>query len=92
MNYGYTYLAAARCDAGVRYSDQVSEGMISVRIGPDERMVCVGAPDYFAQHGIPETPQSLSEHTCINLRLSTHGVLYAWEFEDENGQEIRVKV
>jgi len=92
MDYGYTDLAASRCDAGVRYGEQVSEGMISVRIGPDERMICVGAPGHYAEHGVPETPQDLSRHPCVNLRLSTHGALYAWEFEDERGQEIRVKV
>lgn len=92
MDYGYTDLASAQCDAGVRYGEQVSEGMISVRIGPDERMVCVGAPEYFERAGVPETPQALAAHQCINLRLSNHGGLYAWEFEDAEGQEIRVKV
>lgn len=92
MDYGYTDLAESQCDAGVRYGEQVSDGMISMRIGPDERMICVGAPEYFETVGRPETPQDLSDHRCINLRLSTHGALYAWEFEGEDGHEIRVKV
>lgn len=77
MDYGYTDLASAQCDAGVRYGEQVSDGMISMRIGPDERMICVGAPAYFAQAGVPREPQDLTDHRCINLRLSTHGALYA---------------
>ncbi len=92
MEYEYTDLAQARCDAGVRYGDQVSEGMIAVRIGPDERMICVGAPEYFAAHEAPDHPNALTDHACINLRLSNHGALYAWEFEDEDGRDIRVKV
>ena len=92
MDYGYTDLASAQCDAGVRYGEQVSEGMISVRVGPDERMVCVGSPEYFERAGIPKTPQDLAGHQCINLRLSTHGKLYAWEFEDAEGNDISVKV
>lgn len=92
MEYGYTDLASAQCDAGVRYGEQVSEGMISVRIGPDERMVCVGAPEYFERAGVPESPQELAGHQCINLRLSNHGGLYVWEFEDADGREIRIKV
>src|SRR5215207_6448921 len=36
-------------------------------------------------------PQDLTEHSCINLRLPTHGGLYAWEFEKE-GQELNVRV
>ncbi|MBN9889877.1 LysR family transcriptional regulator [Salipiger abyssi] len=92
MDYGYTDLASAQCDAGVRYGEQVSDGMIAMRIGPEERMVCIGAPAYFEEAGSPEVPQDLTGHRCINLRLSTHGALYAWEFEDEDGNEIRVKV
>lgn len=92
MDYGYTDLAKAQCDAGVRYGDQVSDGMIAMRIGPEERMVCVGAPEYLDRTNRPETPQSLTDHACINLRLTNHGALYAWEFEDSEGQEIRVKV
>ncbi|MEI4488890.1 LysR family transcriptional regulator [Frigidibacter sp. MR17.14] len=92
MDYGYTDLAASQCDAGVRYGDQVAEGMIAMRIGPDERMACVGAPGYFTTRGVPATPQDLHGHDCINLRLSTHGALYSWEFEDAQGNEIRVRV
>lgn len=92
MDYGYTDLASSQCDAGVRYGDQVSEGMIAVRIGPQERMICVGAPEYFDEAGCPADPHALVDHRCINLRLSTHGALYAWEFEDKEGREVNVKV
>ena len=92
MDYGYTDLASSQCDAGVRYGEQVSDGMISMRIGPDERMICVGAPGYYETAGVPQEPTELSDHRCVNLRLSTHGALYAWEFEDAKGNEIRVKV
>ncbi|KRS11915.1 LysR family transcriptional regulator [Roseovarius atlanticus] len=92
MDYGYTDLAESQCDAGVRYGDQVSDGMIAMRIGPDERMICVGAPAYFDVAGTPEVPQDLTGHQCINLRLTNHGALYAWEFEDKDCTEIRVKV
>jgi hypothetical protein len=33
----------------------------------------------------------LTDHNCINLRLPTHGGLYAWEFE-KGGRELRVRV
>ncbi|NVO25270.1 LysR family transcriptional regulator [Donghicola sp. B5-SW-15] len=92
MEYEYTDLAQSRCDAGVRYGDQVAEGMIAMRIGPDERMICVGAPSYFAVTKEPKEPNDLTDHSCINLRLSNHGALYAWEFEDAEGKDIRVKV
>lgn len=90
-DYALTDIVGDKIDAGVRLGEQVSDGMIAVRIGPDFRMVAIGSPDYFAKHGVPETPQDLTKHKCINLRLSTHGGLYAWEFE-QDGREIRVRV
>lgn len=92
MAYEYTDLAQSRCDAGVRYGDQVAEGMIAMRIGPDERMICVGAASYFAIAGRPQEPAQLGDHACINLRLSNHGALFPWEFEDHEGKELRIKV
>ena len=65
--------------------------MISVRIGPDIRMAVVGAPSYFKKHAEPKRPQELIGHDCINLRLSTLGDLYAWEFE-KGGRELKVRV
>lgn len=71
-------LAARRYDAGVRLGEQVAKDMVVVRIGPDIRMAVIGAPSYFARHPRPKTPQDLTAHTCINLRLPTLGGLYAW--------------
>ena len=91
IDYGLTDIVAERIDAGVRVGEQVAKDMIAVRIGPDERIAVVGAPSYFAQHGKPRTPQELTGHSCINLRLPTYGGLYAWEFE-KAGRELRVRV
>jgi DNA-binding transcriptional LysR family regulator len=55
------------------------------------RMIVVGAPSYLETHGVPQTPQDLTNHNCINLRLPTYGGLYAWEFE-KNGRELNVRV
>jgi len=89
--YALTDIAANRFDAGVRLGDQITNGMISVRIGPDIKFLVVGSPSYFEKSGTPKTPEELINHKCINLRLSTHGGLYAWEFL-KNGRELKVKV
>jgi DNA-binding transcriptional LysR family regulator len=91
VDYGLTDIVAERFDAGVRSGEQVTKGMIAVRIGPDMRMAVVGSPGYFKGRTEPKTPQQLVEHVCINLRLPTHGGLYAWEFE-KAGREVRVRV
>ena len=91
VDYGLTDIVAQRYDAGVRNGEQVAKGMIAVRVGPDMRMAVVSAPSYFAKRSPPKTPQDLTHHNCINLRLPTHGGLYAWEFE-KGGRELRVRV
>jgi DNA-binding transcriptional LysR family regulator len=91
VDYGLTDIVAERYDAGVRLGEQVAKDMIAVRIGPDMRMAVVGAPAYFASRPKPLTPQDLTDHTCINMRLPTHGGIYAWEFE-RDGRELKVRV
>jgi len=91
VDYGLTDIVAERYDAGVRLGEQVAKDMIAVRIGPDMRMAVVGTPAYFASRQKPLTPQDLTDHTCINMRLPTHGGIYAWEFE-RDGRELKVRV
>jgi len=91
IDYGLTDIVAERYDAGVRLGEQVAKDMIAVRISPDMRMAVVGAPAYFASREHPLTPQDVTSHDCINLRLPTHGGLYPWEFE-KDGREIKVRV
>ncbi|MGX9429520.1 MULTISPECIES: LysR family transcriptional regulator [Bradyrhizobium] len=92
IDYGLTNIVAAQYDAGIRPGELVAKDMIAVRVGPDLRMAVVGAPSYFSKRKRPRTPQDLTHHNCINLRLPTHGgSLYAWEFE-KNGREVNVRV
>ncbi len=91
VDQGLTDIVAERYDAGVRLGEQVARDMIAVRIGPDMRMAVVGAPSYFAKRRKPRTPQELTDHNCINLRLPTYGGLYAWEF-GKGGRELKVRV
>lgn len=90
-DYGLRDIVAERYDAGVRSGEQVAKDMIAVRIGPDMRMAVVGAAAYFKNRPEPKRPQDLITHNCINLRLPTHGGLYAWEFE-KGKRELRVRV
>src|SRR3954462_9494526 len=90
-DYGLTDIVAERYDAGVRLGEQVDKDMISVSIGPDLRMAVVAARSYFSTRRQPRTPQELTEHACINLRLPTHGGFYVWEFR-KGGRELKVRV
>jgi DNA-binding transcriptional LysR family regulator len=91
VDYGLSNIVAEGYDAGVRSGEQVAKDMIAVRIGPDLRMAVVGTPAYFRKRSEPKKPQDLISQNCINLRLPSHGGLYAWEFE-KGGRELKVRV
>lgn len=91
IDYGLTDVVAERYDAGIRLGEQVAKDMVAVRVGPDLRMTAVASPSYFAGKTPPRVPQDLAAHRCINMRLPTSGVLYAWEFE-KAARELHVRV
>jgi DNA-binding transcriptional LysR family regulator len=91
IDNGFVDIVQQRLDAGVRLGEAISQDMIAVRIGPDWRFTCVAAPDYFERRSVPSMPQELTNHQCINLRLTTAGSTYAWEFA-RNGRAVNVRV
>nr|WP_319485390.1 LysR family transcriptional regulator [uncultured Cohaesibacter sp.] len=90
-DYGLTDIVAERFDAGVRLGELIASDMIAVPIGPEMRMAIVASSGYVARTTEPKHPRALTRHNCINLRLPTHGGLFAWEFS-ENGREFRIRV
>ena len=91
-NHGFRDIVADRFDAGVRLGDTIDKDMIAVPIGPKLRMAAVASPEYFARCAAPQTPRDLMQHCCINERMVQSGKIYAWEFEQENGNfHVRVE-
>ncbi|MHA7847526.1 LysR family transcriptional regulator [Serratia sp. D1N4] len=90
-NHGFRNIVADRFDAGVRLGDTIDKDMIAVPIGPPLRMAAVASPDYFTHHPQPQTPKDLVHHNCINMRMTTSGGLYIWEFEHQ-GVPVNVRV
>ena len=91
IDEGLTDIVASRYDAGIRFGERVAKNMVAVQVGPDVRAAIVGSPAYFADHPVPNTPQDLAGHRCINYRLVTAGGLYLWEFE-EDGRSFQLRV
>jgi LysR family transcriptional regulator, regulator of peptidoglycan recycling len=91
IDYGLTDIVADRFDAGVRLGGEIARDMIAVRISPDIRMAIVGAPQYFNRRSPPTTPDQLTDHRAVNLRLPTSGVLNGWRLV-QRGRETRVRI
>lgn len=90
-DYGFVDIVQGRFDFGVRLGDGLARDIRAIPIGEAFGMAIVGAPDYFADREMPRSADELTAHDCINLRLPTHGNLYAWELQQE-GQPFSVKV
>ncbi|MGV4796358.1 LysR substrate-binding domain-containing protein [Rhizobium sp. F40D2] len=73
-------------DAGIRFGERLTEGMIALRIKPRIRLVVVGSPGYFEVRPKPATPHDLKRHLCIQ-NMFPSGARYAWEFE-KDGQTV----
>jgi len=53
-------------DLAVRIGELPDSSLVATRVGSIGRVVC-GSPTYFADRGMPKTPQDLGEHDCISF-------------------------
>jgi DNA-binding transcriptional LysR family regulator len=88
---GSKNIVEEKFDAGVCVGECLEKDMITVRIGPDWRLVTVASPEYLAKKTAPETPRDLILHDCINYRQARPRALDVWEFEKDGG-EVRARV
>jgi DNA-binding transcriptional LysR family regulator len=82
-------IVAEGFDAGIRLGHSLDRDMIALRLSPDQRLVVVGAPSYFARRAPPAQPRDLHDHACIRLRAT--GGVRRWKFVDK-GKELEVAV
>ena len=80
MNDGFANIIAEGCDAGIRLGQSLAEHMTAVPITPPLEMAVVATPDYFARHGLPQSPAELTRHNCLRYRHTSSGAVYQWEF------------
>jgi DNA-binding transcriptional LysR family regulator len=70
-------------DVTVRIADLPSSSLIARKIVPVRRAICA-SPSYLAQHGTPQHPKDLREHTCL-----TYGYLATgnqWKLTGKDGE------
>lgn len=91
VDNGLTNIVESQFDAGVRLGEAIAQDMIAVRVSPDIRYVVVGSEAYLAASPALDTPDDLTRHQCINLRLPTSGAIYPWEFQ-RGDREFSVRV
>jgi DNA-binding transcriptional LysR family regulator len=76
-------------DLAIRASDSLEDSsLVARKLMTTPHVVC-GAPAYFQRTGIPETPDDLRTHNCIQFSLSGHAD--EWEFR-RGGTSVRVPI
>ncbi|MFC0403279.1 LysR family transcriptional regulator [Paraburkholderia rhizosphaerae] len=76
-------------DCAVRLGELPDSSLVSLRLG-ENRRVCVAAPRYLTQCGIPQTLADLAHHNCLALGASANQQR-GWVFE-QDGKVVTIKV
>ncbi|MCB8878971.1 LysR family transcriptional regulator [Acidisoma cellulosilytica] len=91
IDYQRRDIIAERLDAGIRIGEKLEQDMIAISVSAPLRMAVLASPAYLAEHGLPQVPQDLMQHACINARMAAAGQPMDWDFE-RDGREIAIKV
>ena len=75
-------------DVTIRIADLADSSLIARKLGPGRR-VLVAAPDYVSRSGLPESPDCLSSHVCLNYGHTT--LLQRWQLTS-NGKTMSVPI
>ncbi|CAI0899921.1 LysR family transcriptional regulator [Serratia quinivorans] len=84
----YMDLIDDRVDLALRITERPSPGLIGRQLMTIEHLLCA-TPGYLAQHGAPQHPQDLAQHSCIYLGETPNDA--RWKFRRE-GKSVTVNV
>lgn len=76
-------------DLAIRIGELPDSSLVARRLGPCRHVVC-GTPEYFARHGVPQSPEDLAEHPAVVYRYQDSPA--EWRFLDRDGQYRHVTI
>lgn len=88
---GLVDIVAAGFDAGIRRAPSLEQDMVSIRLDDGDTLDIVASPDYLEIHGVPQRPEDLAAHNCINYRYPSARSIHRWTFE-RDGQTLALDV
>ena len=77
-------------DAVVRVGSSPDSNLMMQVLGQARAVVCA-SPEYLEKHGVPQTPEDLQQHQCINHVIPQTGRVRDWRFQ-KDGQTVTVDV
>jgi DNA-binding transcriptional LysR family regulator len=87
MTDAFVDLVEEGVDLAIRIGELEDSSLIARRLAPNRRVLCA-SPAYLERHGIPTSPDELSEHNCLMYKQQNRSV---WRLRDDSRiHEIRV--
>lgn len=76
-------------DLAIRIGDLPDSSLVARRLGACRHVVCA-TPEYFARHGVPQSPADLSDHPALTYRYQDSPS--EWSFIASDGSFIQVPI
>ncbi|MDR6958015.1 LysR family transcriptional regulator [Pseudomonas brassicacearum] len=76
-------------DVVIRTGEPNDSRLMSRPLGPF-KLVVVGSPRYFAEHGTPQVPTDLLQHACLLYKFPSTGRLQVWPVRQEGEAELNL--
>jgi DNA-binding transcriptional LysR family regulator len=76
-------------DLAIRIGELPDSTLVARRLGPCRHVVC-GSPEYFARHGVPQSPQDLADHPALTYRYQD--APSEWRLVDRDGNYHQVAI
>ncbi|QMV51470.1 LysR family transcriptional regulator [Ewingella americana] len=77
-------------DIAVRFGHPPSSSLVARKL-LETRTATVASPEYLRLHGVPQSPEELIHHACIQVRSSMTGQPLEWEYS-RNGEIVPAKI
>jgi DNA-binding transcriptional LysR family regulator len=68
-------------DIAIRIGRLRESSLVARKLAPVRLVVC-GSPDYLAEHGVPDAPQDLGQHECLQYTLSSDAGRWRFQYGD----------
>lgn len=76
-------------DLAIRIGELPDSSLVARRLGPCRHVVC-GSAEYFARHGVPQSPEALGEHPALTYRYQNSPS--EWRLGDSDGRYHQVPI
>ena len=84
-------LSEHNIDLAIRTGNLADSTLIGRRLASSPRLVCA-TPQYWKQHGRPETPEDLQDHNCLTYRFEFGTTAALWQFRNDDGHSTNIRV